>query len=227
MVAGATGYPGAYKNCVARIDGDVSAQEVLKRSRDFFGKRGRGFTIFARASRDQNLETELQSQGLVVRADSPCMLIEAPLPPGQIPDRIRVERFTEERHVRDAVLINSGAYQMLGLPAAETEAFFSQPSRLLSPGVAGYVAYSGARPVATALTISSGNGAGVYWVGTVADTQRGGLGTLCTRLATNAGFSAGAKVVTLQASPFGEPVYRRLGYKTYDRLRWYRHPAPA
>ena len=74
------------------------------------------------------------------------------------------------------------------------------------------------------LTIFSGNGAGIYWVGTIPEAQRSGLGTLCTRVATNAGFQNGASVVTLQASPYGEPIYLRLGYKTYDRLKWYLCP---
>jgi ribosomal protein S18 acetylase RimI-like enzyme len=81
--------------------------------------------------------------------------------------------------------------------------------------------------VSTALTILSGEGAGVYWVGTAAHARRSGLGELCTRLATNAGFASGASVVTLQASPYGEALYRRLGYKTYDRLLRFRHPAPG
>jgi hypothetical protein len=53
------------------------------------------------------------------------------------------------------------------------------------------------------------------------------LVSICTALVTNAGFANGASVVTLQASPFGEPVYQRLGYKTYDRLKWFRHSGNA
>jgi hypothetical protein len=32
--------------------------------------------------------------------------------------------------------------------------------------------------------------------------------------------------VTLQASPYGEPVYLRLGYKIYDHIKWYSHGKP-
>jgi hypothetical protein len=48
MIAGATNFPGAYKNCVARIDRNVPAAELLERARDFFGSRQRGFTVFVR-----------------------------------------------------------------------------------------------------------------------------------------------------------------------------------
>jgi hypothetical protein len=60
----------------------------------------------------------------------------------------------------------------------------------------------------------------------VAEAQRTGLAGILYA-ATNAGFSQGVSVVPLQASPYGEPIYQRMGYKTYDRLKWYRQPAPA
>jgi hypothetical protein len=223
MIAGATNFPGAYKNCVARIDRNVPAAELLERARDFFGSRQRGFTVFVRTSRDADLESLLQAEGFTQRSDSPCMLIEAPVSLPDLAGGIEVEHFAEQRHIRDASLINAEAYQALGLAPEETHAFFAHPSRLLARQVAGYVAYRGGLPLATALTIKSADGAGVYWVGTVTVAQRTGLATACTALATNAGFSHGATVVTLQASPYGEPVYRRLGYRTYDRLKWFRH----
>jgi ribosomal protein S18 acetylase RimI-like enzyme len=153
------------------------------------------------------------------------MLIEAPVAESVLPAGIHIERMTELRHVQDAVRINAGAYEALRLPAAETHVFFGKPQALLSPQVTGVVAYRGAEPVSTALTLHSGEGAGVYWVGTAASAQRLGLAELCTRLATNAGFAAGAKTVTLQASPLGEPIYRRMGYTVYDRQLRFRFPA--
>jgi hypothetical protein len=226
FVAGPGRFPGAYKNCVARVDEAVPAQEVLERARDFFSRRERGFTLFVRESRDTDLDRLLNSAGLILRSDSPCMLIDAPLTEFDLPVHIHIEHFQEERHILDAVKINSEAYKNLGLPPHETESLFGRPAELLSSRVAGYVAYEGSKPLSTALTIFSGDGAGVYWVGTVAEARLKGLGAICTRLATNSGFSQGASVVTLQASPFGEPIYRKMGYRTYDRLKFYTHSAP-
>lgn len=224
MVAGANAFPIAFRNCVARVDGAVPADRVLDLAGEFFGERGRGCAVIVRGSRDGDIEAALRDRGLTPMADSPCMLIESPLAEPAIPPGIRVERIGEEHHVQDALQVNMEAYEAIKLPAEETRAFFGKPAALLSKRVVGFVAYRDAVPVATALTILSGESAGVYWVGTAAQARRTGLGELCTRLATNAGFAGGASVVTLQASPFGEPIYARLGYQTYDRLLRFRLP---
>jgi hypothetical protein len=226
MIAGPNAFPSAFRNCVVRTDAKVAAASVIERALGFFSRRGRAFTVLVRASCDQDVDEALRAAGLSPIAESPCMLIESPIDEPKVPPGITVERFREESHVRHAVQINEEAYQAIKLPAEEARLFFGRRSALLSPRIAGFVAYRDGIPVSTALTILSGEGAGVYWVGTATHAQRSGLGEVCTRLATNAGFASGASVVTLQASPFGEPLYQRLGYRTYDRLLRFRFAAP-
>ena len=221
MFAGRTAYPGAYRNAAARTDPSVSAEDVLARARAFFAARDRGFTLWAVNEGDRDLDAAAEKLGMQCTADSPCMLVEAPLPVPGAPPEIRVERFDTADHVRDALTVNAQAYPLLGLSADELRAGFPDPERLLSDCIEGFVAYDALGPVATALTIVSGESAGVYWVGTVPRAHRTGLGGLCTTLATNAGFERGARVVTLQASPLGAPLYARLGYRTYAKIRWY------
>jgi ribosomal protein S18 acetylase RimI-like enzyme len=203
----------------------VPAQQVLEQAKEFFGPRDRGFILFVRSDQDQDLDALCKQTGLPCLAQMPCMLIHEPLRLADLPDNIRMESFKEEQHVRHAISVNSKAYQALGITPKIVEKLYGNLSRLLSSDNAtGHVLYKGNKPVSTGLTIFSGSGAGIYWVGTIPEAQRAGLGTVCTRIATNAGFQNGASMVTLQASPNGEPVYLRLGYKTYDRLKWYAHP---
>lgn len=155
------------------------------------------------------------------------MNIDAPVAPPTLPAGVRIELFTDETRVRDAVAVNAEAYQTLGLPASEVHAFFGCPHRLLSPRIAGFVAYRDGQPLSTALTVMSAHAAGVDWVDTANAGRRMGLADACTRLATNAGFARGAGIVTLQASKLGEPLYRRLGYRTFDTTKRYLHPAPT
>jgi ribosomal protein S18 acetylase RimI-like enzyme len=225
MVAGANAFPGTFRNCVARIDAAVPAAEVLARAQQFFARRERAFTVILRLSSDKDIDEALKGAGLAPTGDAPGMVIQSRVADAEIPAGIRIERFRNETHVRDAVRVNAEAYQAIKLPAEETRVFFGRPGALLSPRVIGFVAYREALPVSTALTIMSGDGAGVYWVGTASAAQRSGLAEICTRLATNAGFDHGASAVTLQATPFGAALYRRLGYEDYDVLRRYRCPA--
>ena len=181
--------------------------------------------MFVRAGQDADLDALCQANSLLLLADVPCMTIEEPFQAVDAPDDIRIERFKQENHVQDAISVNSEAYQAFGLEPKIIKRIYGNPSRLVSSSNAtGHVLYKADKPVSTGLTIFSGNGAGIYWVGTIPEAQRSGLGTFCTRVATNAGFQNGASVVTLQASPYGEPIYLRLGYKTYDRLKWYLCP---
>lgn len=227
LVAGVTDFPGAYRNCVARVDPDVTARDVVTRAEDFFRSRNRGFTVFARASRDEDLEKYMLEGGFVQRADSPCMLIDEPVPVPTLGPGLRVEKFENARHIQDAAAVNADAYLTLGLPVIETQALFADTARVAARGLIGCVVYRDEQPLATALAINSPGAAGIYWVGTTNQAQRMGLASLCTALVTNAGFAGGASVVTLQASPFGEPVYQRLGYRTYDRLKWFRNVGKA
>lgn len=223
LLAGCTKLPVSYWNCAARIDPAVPAADALASAQAFFAARGRKFNLFIRSGADDDLDALAQASGLNLRSQAPCMVIDAPLAEPVLPAGVRIERFTTPQHVRDAASVCADSYSVFSLPPQETLALFGRPERLLaSPRVVGFVAYRDDLPVSTALTILSGESAGIYWVGTAATAQRSGLAAACTRLATNAGFAAGARVVTLQASPYGEPVYRRLGYRAYGLLRSYR-----
>lgn len=221
LVAGSTSYPGGFRNCAIRTDSAVAPERVLTRARDFFGARGRGFSVIVRAMRDGDLESLLQLSGLRCVGSSPCMLLQAPLAAPQLAPGVTVERMSSERHVQEFLAINQEAFPDTGLSAEEVTAYFAKPDELLREDIIGFVIYRDRLPCATAITLLSGRSAGIYWVGTAVAARRQGLAEVCVRLASNAGFEAGAEVVTLQASRFGEALYRRLGYVDYDEQRYY------
>jgi len=80
--------------------------------------------------------------------------------------------------------------------------------------------------VAAAQTLLSHGIAGVYWVGTVEGARSRGLGEAVTRAVTNAAFDRGATANSLQASPMGEPIYRRMGYEEIYRYTTYTRLTP-
>jgi hypothetical protein len=227
LVAGTTAFPAGYPNCALRTDRTLPAADVLARARAFFGPRGRGFTVFARGAFDEDLEDELRRSGVPSLVDTPCMVIDRPLAPPRLEPGCELRPVVTETDAAAVREINAEAYVSLGLPADETRALYGAPGHLLAPQYMTTIGVHQGMPVSTAMVIFSALVAGVYWVGTRSSARRTGLAEACTRQVTNAAFTAGARAVTLQASPMGEPIYTRLGYRTFDRLRWYVVPAPA
>ncbi len=220
LVAGATGVPGSYWNAGARNTLDVKPKDMDEAARAFFAPKKRMFTFTVIGKQDGDLEDYLRANEYEERFGMPCMSVVRPLPERATPEGVRVVPITTLQHVHDFVEASAAAYSVV-LPERHMRAMFSKPDALLHEDILGAVAYRGEEPVAAGFALMSGEGAGLYWIGSRPDVERQGLGTLMTTVTTNMAFARGAKVVTLQASKFGEPVYRRLGFETYDQLRRY------
>jgi ribosomal protein S18 acetylase RimI-like enzyme len=104
---------------------------------------------------------------------------------------------------------------------------FDPPGALLADHVVAFVALVDGAPAACSMTVISGTCAGLYWIGTVPAERHRGLGRLVTVAAARAAFDRGARLVTLQATPAAESLYRRLGFVEVTRYRYYRSQPPA
>jgi len=83
------------------------------------------------------------------------------------------------------------------------------------------------RMVGTVLMLAAQDVAGIYVVSTLPEYGRRGIGTALTATALDAGRERGLRVGTLQASPPGEPVYRRMGFTKIAEYHQYQLPEPA
>jgi GNAT superfamily N-acetyltransferase len=61
--------------------------------------------------------------------------------------------------------------------------------------------------------------AGVFFMATLPEAQGRGLATRLLRHALAEARERGCEISTLQATPWGEPVYERLGYSTFTRMQ--------
>jgi ribosomal protein S18 acetylase RimI-like enzyme len=104
------------------------------------------------------------------------------------------------------------AYATYGMPEDVLPAMLGNLETLRAPHIVAFVARVDGTPVAGAMTVVTHGVAGIYWVGTIPAARGRGLAELCTRAAGNAGFDLGGRIAALQASPMGEPVYKRMGY---------------
>jgi GNAT superfamily N-acetyltransferase len=84
-----------------------------------------------------------------------------------------------------------------------------------------YLAREAGEPVAASALCLAAGVAGVGWVATVPAARRRGLGAALTVAPLRAAHAAGYRVGVLQASPMGDPVYRRLGFAEYCQADLY------
>lgn len=199
---------------MARLDPEVPGVDAIRIADEWFRDRDRGWSLVTSSSADDaDLELAATAAELLRIMDSPTLVCDARLSDAEVPDGIEVRLIDDADGVADMLAINDPAYHSLGLPLGVIPDIVRSAERLLVPNIRLVVAYEDGLPLATALTLLSHGVGGVYYVGTVEAARGRGLAELVTRTVTNLAFDRGAALVTLQASPMGEPIYRRMGYR--------------
>jgi GNAT superfamily N-acetyltransferase len=202
-----------FLNAVMRERPEGDAAELLERARKFFFERGRGFVVYTWPG-DRELERAALAAGLSpVLERYPEMVCRSPLEPlagdirglGDVEDAAAYWRICDE------------AYPSIGFSEGLFSEIFPPELLLEEDRVWACIAREQGRPVACAslwLTAGSGSPVGfIGWVAALPDTRGRGLAAACTVAATNKAFELGAELASLQASPMGEQLYRRLGYE--------------
>jgi len=225
LVAGADPFPIGYGNCAMalgpRAPEPADAERAIAVADEFFGRLGRGYTLWIRDHLDADLEAHRVAAGLSSMTDLPGMVLDAPIPDQPLGAGLRVAQAEDADTARALAGVEGAGYATLGMPAETTERVFSMPERLINPHTIVVLGYLEDRPVAATIAILSNGIAGLYWVVTLPEARGRGLGEACTRLASNRAFELGARCVVLQASKQGDPIYRRMGYREITRYRWY------
>jgi ribosomal protein S18 acetylase RimI-like enzyme len=75
------------------------------------------------------------------------------------------------------------------------------------------------RPVGTSLVFFGGDAAGLYYVSTVPEVRRRGIGTAVTVAALAHARARGRRLAVLHATDMGRPIYHRLGFRERCRIR--------
>jgi GNAT superfamily N-acetyltransferase len=160
---------------------------------------------------DEDIERAALAEGF--RAgwiEQPMALTAAPQA-SEIPGGIQVRVVTEECAVVDYGRVVALANDDPG--ERERAPLLFRDETLLAPHIAAFVAYTGTEPVACAMTLVSHRMAGVFYVATVPQARRRGLGDALTRVAARSGLEMGAGAAWLGASELGAGLYRRVGFE--------------
>jgi GNAT superfamily N-acetyltransferase len=201
-------------NYVVRTDPGFDAREAFTRAERHFGALGFGFTVVTMNAFDDSAMGEAAlAKGLAALLSPPAMFCTRKLESKPAPPGIRLEPVRDAAGLAAFRDVSKVAWATYGIAEDVTAAIFTNLSMVAAEHITGIVAYDGSMGLSCALVLLSHGIAGVYWVGTAPDGRGRGLGEACTRAVTNIGFDAGARMVTLQASPMGDPIYRRMGYR--------------
>ena len=139
----------------------------------------------------------------------PLMVLDGPLAAAGAPGLV----------IRPLALEDSGAHGRLAARAfdAPPEIFdrVTDPALTL-PGTRVYIGEVAGEPVTTALAVTDGESIAVFNVATPPEHRRRGYGAAITGRILNDGLAAGASWAWLQATPEGEGVYERLGFRLVE-----------
>jgi ribosomal protein S18 acetylase RimI-like enzyme len=203
--------PSSYLRVAIRMDPGVDGALVVALAREFFGAERAGFIVQVRRPDDDDIERAAVAEGFRAGWSEQPMALTAAPSAGDVPNDAEVRAVLDERGVVDYGRVVELANDDPGERARAPLLFHDET--ILAPHIAAFVAYTGAEPVACAMTLVSHRVAGVFYVATVEHARRRGLGDALTRTAARAGFEMGADAAWLGASEMGASLYQRIGFE--------------
>jgi ribosomal protein S18 acetylase RimI-like enzyme len=202
--------PSSYLRVAIRLNGAVVGGQAVRRAGEFFAESEGDHIVLVREPADADLASAaLAAEYTPAWAERPMALHDPPEPSPLAGDiDVRVVSTIEEVLAYGRVVADAnddpGERERAGL------LFHDQT--ILAPHIAAFVAYIDDAPAACAMTLVSHGVAGVFYVATVKNARRRGLGDALTRMAARAGFALGARAAWLGASEMGIDLYRSIGF---------------
>jgi GNAT superfamily N-acetyltransferase len=219
-----TGIPHSFLNGVLRTQlTPDNVDEVIEETLAHFkAKSATMFSWWAEpGTQPTNLGQYLVAHGLTYTDGGPGMAVDLLALNEDVtaPSGLTIE------HVGDAGTLEKwvhAATMGFGLPDTSESACFDLFLGLgFDLPLRNYLGLLNGGPVATAQLFLAAGVAGIYWVATVSEARRRGVGAAMTLAPLCEARAMGYRIGILQASPMGLEVYRRLGFQEYCKMGHY------
>src|SRR3954470_9440375 len=204
-----------------RADDELDPAAWARTVDELFAAHGRTGCVFARAGIDDATSDELVTRGFREWATTPEMICDQALEPRTAPAGVTGRLAQTADDVAAYAQIAGRAFTHLSVPEEVTRTTVDNADVMLQPDCVIALADLDGTPVAGALVVLFDEGRAGYvgWVACVDEARGHGLGDVVTRAVTNEAFARGASLVKVEASPFGEHTYPRMGYREIYRYR--------
>jgi hypothetical protein len=222
VMLAATGSAVAFFNEVIPLDDDVEADAIAEAAA-VADAAGLSWMLHLREGVDDALVAPAGANGLDEIEGYPAMVLSA------LPERVPHVAGLEVQRVRD----RPGFERFLGRAGSNAGASaqliesFLGGSIVADPDVGLLLGVLDGMPVATSISIRSGDVVGVYNVGTAETARRRGVGWAMTAAAILTGAEAGATTATLQSSRMAQSMYAVHGFRTVFNYRLFRRVDPT
>jgi len=211
---------------VAMVVGPTTPAAIATITGREFVARGVPYSVWTRAHADGALSSALEAEGWGRALVAPAMVCdpEDSVRPAT-PRELRLSWVSTERDRAAYQDVMEAAWGIYGIERSAIGPFFARLEALEGPDVRAVLGWVGSEAVAGAILYCLHGVAGIGWVGTLPSASRRGYGAAVTYRAVELGMGRGMRFASLQASPLGEPVYRRMGFRTVSHYHVYVPPS--
>src|SRR5258705_9694265 len=200
---------------MAIVAGRTGVERVVEETARVYGRGGLPFSVHTRAHVDVELGAALAAGGFHEIAATPGMVLHAGAGTAhEAPAHLAVRAVERDADRAAYAEVMAEAYAVYGSPEESTQAYFARMESVRGPTTQAYLGWVDGRAVSGAILYLSHGIGGVGWVGTRPSVFGRGYGAALTWRVVEEGLRRGVPLLNLQASPMGEPVYRRMGFVT-------------
>jgi GNAT superfamily N-acetyltransferase len=165
-----------------------------------------------------DLPSRLEAHGLAYHDDSPGMAVDLLTlkEDSTSPADLTIQTVGDEDALAEWV---SAAVIGFGMPGTGEDPCFDLFAGLgFDWPLRNYVGLLGGKPIAASQLFLAAGVAGIYYVATVPEARRQGIGAAMTLAPLREALAMGYRIGILQSSEMGLGVYRRLGFEEYCKL---------